>query len=86
MIWKFLLEVTESQIVNMPTGARLLSVQLQFGSPMLWAMVDPLAQMEPRSIVTLGTGNPFSGIVGGYLGTYQLSGGALVFHVFEGTS
>ncbi len=84
-IWKYALEVTDLQIIRLPFGARPLGVQLQFGEPMLWAMVDPSAPLEARSIVTLGTGNPFSGIAGEYLGTYQLTGGALVFHVFEGS-
>ena len=83
-IWKYPLEVTDIQHVIVPRGARLLSVQIQGKTPCLWALVDPEATKHSRAIITLGTGNPAPNVLGAFLGTYQMHGGALVFHVFEG--
>jgi len=49
----------------------------------LWALVDTEEQKAGQSICIFGTGHPVE-FVGGYLGTYQLNDGALVFHVFTG--
>ena len=80
-IWKFPLEVTDEQTVQVPEGAQLLSVQTQYGKPCLWALVDPQAEKKPCVIQTYGTGHPVTHI-DMYLSTYQMEGGALVFHVF----
>jgi len=83
-IWKFCLEVTDYQCLDMPRGAHLLSVQTQDGVPQLWAIVDPSAVKENRFILTVGTGNPMPAGCGSFLGTYQLYLGKQVYHVFEG--
>lgn len=84
-IWKYELEVTDKQWVNMPEGAKILTVQIQNGRPCLWAIVNPKNKPEERVIETYGTGNPFKEFERSYIGTYQLQGGSLVFHVFEYT-
>ena len=81
-IWKYSLDITGVQKVLMPRGARLLCVQMQYGDPKLWALVDPNMASEERTILTFGTGHPVPRITGPYVGTYQTDGG-LVFHVFE---
>jgi hypothetical protein len=93
-IWKWTLEVTDRQQLQIPGGAKLLTVQVQHGLPQLWALVDEKAPLINRTIATYGTGNPIpdlpvlsvglpEGYPGEYVGTYQFGGGALVFHVFE---
>ena len=85
-IWKFELEVTDNQYVNMPYGAELLSVQTQGTTPCLWALVDAKNPTEERHFEVFGTGHPVNcdmGIERKYIGTFQLSGGATVFHLFE---
>lgn len=82
-IWKWSLVVTDVQAIQMPGGAQLLAVQMQGGAPQLWALVDPTeAHKEMRTIRIFGTGNPIGEYPGDYLGTFQLDGGALVFHAF----
>lgn len=39
-IWKFPLEVTDEQVLMVPKGAKLLTVQKQDGKPCLWCEVD----------------------------------------------
>lgn len=84
-IWKWPLQVTDLQQVQMPRGAQVLSVQMQGGAPQLWALVDEKAPAEPRTFATYGTGNPMPEVAdyGQFVGTYQMHGGSLVFHVFE---
>lgn len=87
VIWKFPIDlyrdrmVTASPVVEMPAGARMLTMQLQAHQPTLWAIVDPAAPKEPRQLHIVGTGHPMPAGDLVYLGTWQSNG--LVFHVFE---
>ena len=81
-IWKFPLDVTGYQRVNMPAKAKILCVQTQGGYPCLWAQVESTSEVEPRAFVIAGTGHP-QDTGGKYIGTFQLHGGELVFHAFE---
>ena len=81
-IWKFPLEVTDDECLEMPFGARVLTIQTQNGKPCLWALVEPGSSPILRKFRIVGTGHEFDG-KGEYVGTFQLMGGALVFHVFD---
>jgi hypothetical protein len=83
-IWKFPLQVIDSQVVSMPRGAKPLTVQVQDGKPCLWAIVDPEAAKEDRVVEIHGTGHQTNKTLDRhyYIGTFQLEGGALVFHAF----
>lgn len=88
VIWKFGLETTDNQEIEMPIGAEILTVQNQVGIPCLWALVDPTAIKEKRTFEVFGTGHPIHydmGVSRNYISTYQLHGGSLAFHVFENT-
>jgi hypothetical protein len=82
-IWKYPLQVTDEQVIDAPEGAEALTVQMQSGTPCLWMRVDPASPKMPRKIITHGTGHRVQDTTGRYIGTYQLDGGALVFHVFD---
>ena len=84
-IWKWTLQVIGRQSITMPPGAKLLTVQLQGDTPQLWALVNDASESrEARIIATYPTGAKIpEGDPGQYLGTYQLNGGTLIFHVFE---
>lgn len=84
-IWKFTLEVTDQQTLLMPAGAQILSVQVQHGAPQLWAAVDSDSPLESRSFEIFGTGHWLPPRLGAFVGAFQISGGTLVFHVFEAT-
>ena len=45
-IYKYRIEVTDDQNIEMPVGAKILTVQTQNGVPCIWAMVDPNAEKE----------------------------------------
>jgi hypothetical protein len=84
-IWKFPLTITDVQQVLMPHGAIILTCQTQGEAPVLWAIVDPDRPEANREIHMFGTGHPIPPNGGGrrYIGTFQIAGGSLVFHVFE---
>ena len=82
-IWKFELEVTDEQEVEMPQGAQLMDVQEQGGKVCLWAAVDSEAPKEKRTIEIIGTGHPIDveNVDRVYVASTQQ--GPFVWHVFE---
>lgn len=87
-IWKYQLKISEDQRIEMPAGAKILSVQAQNKVPCLWALVDPEAEKEKRFFEVFGTGNPikeYEVTSRKFIDTFQAYCGSLVFHVFEYT-
>ena len=82
-IWKITLQTIDLQGVQIPQGSELLTVQVQNGAPCLWVLCDSEAKPVHQDIAIHGTGHEIPATTGDYIGTYQLSGGALVFHVFK---
>lgn len=83
-IFKYPLEVTDSQVIDMPRGARILCVQVQRGQPCIWALVDDDVEPTRREIHMRGTGHNCNGVDAlRYIGTFQMHDGSLVFHAFE---
>lgn len=82
-IFKYPIKVEDVQMVEMPRGAVVLTVQTQQEIPCIWAEVDPDAEKVRRQFRTYGTGHAMdAGPDRLYIGTYQLRGGSLVFHVY----
>lgn len=82
-IFKYALPVTDEVRIAMPKGAEILSIQVQHGTPQIWALVDPQAPDERRHFRVIGTGHPIEDHANlRYIATFQYAGG-LVFHVFE---
>lgn len=85
-IFKYQLQIADRQEVHMPVDAKILCVQIQVGTPCLWALVDDNLpqEMEVRKIVTFGTGYKIQNSMELlYIGTYQYMNGTLIYHVFE---
>ena len=83
-IWKVTLDVTDRQNINIPQGAKLLTVQVQEGrDPQLWFLCNENEPMSTRIIAIYGTGNPIPDDPGEYISTFQEFNGELVWHVFE---
>ena len=81
-IWKFPMELDGMVRINMPKGAEILTIQIQFGIPIIWALVDPKLEKGKRVFTIHGTGDPITDSENkNYIGTYQER--ALVWHVFE---
>lgn len=83
-VHKFWLAVTDDQIVMMPRGSAVLTVQEQGGRLAMWAIVNTEAPHAAHRIAVVGTGNPMPVDLhrGNYIGSVQQHGGALVWHIF----
>ena len=65
-VWKYSLKQVGLQHIQMPVGAKLLSVQAQNGGLSLWVLVDPhqVDDAETRRICIIGTGHHYEGAFG----------------------
>lgn len=84
-IWKFELE-PGTTAMNLHKGAEILTIQTQRETPCMWVLLDPNEETEKRYFEIFGTGGPVpsnDGYERKYINTFQLSGGSLVFHLFE---
>jgi hypothetical protein len=83
-IWKFPIEITAHQKIQMPVGADILYSDLDpEGTPCIWALVQfdsPNGPKSMRDIFIYGTGNPVSKCEK-YIGTFKQ--GRFVWHVFS---
>lgn len=83
-ILKYPLSDCGEQVIWMPVGAKILTVQVQREVPCIWALADDTTgREEARIIRILGTGHEVPPAVGLYIGSYQLFNGSFVGHVFE---
>lgn len=85
-IFKYPIILQDEFELDLPAGAEFLHLDVQFGEPHLWFRVEPSAPVVRQKFAVIGTGNP---VYPGYdtaphLGSFQLQGGRLVFHVFAG--
>lgn len=82
-VWKFPLLIEALQVVEIPVDSAILCVQVQDDIPCLWVLVDPDVRARTKAVIEIwGTGHLHETVPDNYLGTFQLRGGALVFHVF----
>lgn len=82
-IYKYEVPITDRPLIVMPEGAEVLSVQVQYGVPQLWVLVDPTQLNMLMRFALRAIGQEFhASEVGRYVGTFQLQGGALVYHLF----
>lgn len=82
-IWKFQLPVTDDIQLELPKDAQILSVQVQNEIPCIWALVDVNAEKETRNFKIFGTGHKVCSENLVFIGTFQMLGGGLIFHLFE---
>lgn len=81
VIWKYALELRDEQVLMLPEGGSILTVQMQGEVICLWAVVNPKAREIPVKFMIVGTGNHgpnFEGLA--YVGTVQER--QFVWHVF----
>lgn len=83
-IYKY--DLGQSTTHYFPKDSQILSVSIQHGSPVLWALVDIDAPAEKRTFCLIGTGWVLTHSPGTYIGTLLVDEGMLVLHVFETTN
>ena len=83
-VWKYNIRPDDLISLDLPIGAKPLSIQEQHGNAELWCLCDPNEKVyETRLFRMAGTGHSIKEEIIGYVGTFQLDGGSLVFHLFE---
>ena len=82
-VFKYPIPIDDKFDLMLPVGAALLSVQVQHDTACIWALVDANAPRERRSFTLYGTGRPCQENPKDYIGSFQVYGGSLVFHLFE---
>jgi hypothetical protein len=84
-IYKYPIKITDTQTVNLPLNAEILTVKMQGETLCLWAKVEEgNACTEERTIEVFGTGHAMSMKYNRrYIGTAQQAGGSLIWHIFE---
>ena len=81
-VHKYSVPFDDNFSINMPTGAEILTFQLQGGGAYIWCKVDTEATPVARNFRLAGTGHPLpidKDIK--HIGTVQLN--FLVLHLFE---
>lgn len=84
-VFKYEVPVADKLSLSLPEGAKLLTFECQFDQPYLWALVDPDAKKETRRFRLAGTGYPLEEPDEKlrFVGTAQMYGGGLIWHLFE---
>lgn len=84
-IWKYEMIVDDYQNFEIPKNGKVLSFQVQHGVPCIWVLVDPSQPKVTRYFKMAGTGHPISESIEtmDFIGTLQMSGGVLIWHLFE---
>ncbi len=85
VIYKYPFVINNEVILDMPSLARILTVQVQKGTPCLWALINPAAEFQKRVLRIYGTGHdiPESLTNLTYISSIQLASETLIFHVFD---
>lgn len=82
-IWKYEVPIEGMFKISMPKGAEIIAFQVQHEKPCIWAIVNTDAELTIRTFAIIETGHPFTENPGKYIGTIQMAGGNLVWHLFE---
>lgn len=83
VVWKYVLPFQADPFIDMPEGAEVLTVQMQEGQPVIWALVDPSIEVRRVRFLLALTGKGFDATHARYVGTFQIAKAGLVFHLFE---
>lgn len=82
-IWKYAVDISAGEFtVMMPVGARVVAVQNQGMSTVMWLQVDPSAARVISRFAVVPTGQAIPDGMR-YAGTFQRNQGTLVFHLFH---
>lgn len=83
IIYKYVLWPEPTNNILIPRDGKIISIQIQNDKPVMWVLVDPIKPEIKRTFEIIPTGLKFDYDCKEYIGTFQVDGGSLVFHVFE---
>ena len=86
-VFEYPLTLEAEQNITMPLSAELLGLQVRGEIAVLWAIVDHQNRDTQRRVYLVATATPGRGDPpldkARYIGTFQLAGGDIVYHVFD---
>ena len=84
-IYKYNLEITDSQKIYITGLVKILSVMVQYEKLVLYALIEPGALTEISvTIIIAGTGHEiFPNSCWRFLGTHKMANGQLMWHVWN---
>lgn len=82
-IWKYECIIDDNFDIEMPSGAKILTFQEQYGKLCIWCLVNPDMPKESRKFRLAGTGHPIEEKDIEYIGTVRLAKDTLILHLFE---
>lgn len=84
-VWKFKLDPSQNNIVEMPLGTKILSIKCQREDIVIYGLVSLNEESkEVYSLEIFGTGEPIPSYINSYefLDTVNMNNDELIFHVF----
>ena len=85
-IWKYPLDLLSDNIeLEIPSPAKSISFQIQYGKPTLWCLVNPDMDTVKKKFRMAGTGYTIDDKLEDlkHIGTVQILNGNLIYHLFE---
>lgn len=83
-VWKYNIELTDTNKFDMPLRTEILHVECQGGDAVMWALVNLNEKLtEWREFIVVETGRAIDARSCEYVGTFQLSAGTYIGHIFE---
>lgn len=84
-VFKYQFDINDEIVIQMPQDAKILTAQTQNGTPCIWALVNDEKPKVDVKFRVCGTGHDVKVDPDHleYVGTIQMYGGKLVFHVFK---
>ena len=83
-VWKYTIPISDYHLISMPLGAEILSFQLQYNVPTLWALVDTSkGRIQERRFKLVETGRNITERGLKYIGTIKMVDDKLIYHLFE---
>ncbi len=80
-IWKYEVLIKESFSLDLPEGAEVLSVQVQYKKPYMWIELIPGEKHTTRAFKIVGTGHQKITDNMKHIGTFQMF--PYVWHLYE---
>lgn len=79
VVWKF--PIYPKTELELPMDWEVVEVALQGEHPCVWVLLDPKLPKHRETFVAVGTGHDVPDNAD-HIGSWQMEGGALVFHLF----
>jgi hypothetical protein len=86
VIWKYEFEIADEFTLEFPEESEVLHVNMQHNKPCMWVLHHDInAPKQKRTFHIVGTGHHFDEEKGYmmYIGTFQMMGGMLIWHLWE---